>query len=533
MPEVKIIPVLGRKTSVPADDPSLFKWVSEGVALTHDVGGLNFDLERKKSAASKSFGYTQWSTAANAQATKCLGLFELYDGTNRDHIMFDNGKVYEYGTNLYTPVEVAASPGVTFANDNKDIYSIIRIGSYIVFADRAEHTPYKWKNGDANLSKLIASGTEYKFRYLVLFQRRVVGLYSDQTDGRIDVRYSTAFPTTAITSLNFPAANQLYIPNDDTIMGGATMGQDRCYIYCDNSIQQLIYYPDYEAPFRLFTVVADQGCAAPHSIVTVRNSHFLFNKAYGFCEYRGGNDFPWGGRPISEDIEEDIEAIPTDVYDLIVGTFIPLTREIVWTVPFNTTTPSKLFYYGVDTGQWRIEDRAMRYVSTFQKDDNITWNDLIAELGGTGSTWALTGRNVWLTYLSKKQKLVYANTDGKVYQHSSEGLDGSALDGHRIEPVMSFGDPKKFTFVDEIWFDVAEAGTFSVDVSHRSGDTLGEVEGTAWSSLGSLSCDSPAKPVLNVGKNARLHQIKWGTDAKNEKFRINGITLRHQPGADN
>jgi hypothetical protein len=214
MQQFAIKPILGRKTDVPQDSESLFKMIGEGVALTHDVGGINFDTTRKNNACTKSYGTVEWSNSATAQATKCLGLFMLYDGTNRDHIYFDNGKCYVYDASL-DPVVKEDSGSTTFATDNVDLYSIIQVGSYMVFADRAETTPYKWKNGDANLTKLCASGTEYKFRYLVNFQRRVIGLYSDQSEGNIDVRWSTDWPTTAITSLNYPAANQLYIPSDD------------------------------------------------------------------------------------------------------------------------------------------------------------------------------------------------------------------------------------------------------------------------------------------------------------------------------
>ena len=180
--EFRIIPVLGRKTAVPADDASLFKVMDrEGrVALTHDVGGVNFDLTRKKNTCSKSFGYSQWSNSANAQATKCMGLFELYDGTNRNHLFFDNGKVYYYDASI-DPVEIAASPAVTFANDNQDIYSIIQVGEYMVWADRAENYCHMWKHGDANLTRMIfdgnsgGSGTEYKFRYLECILCKTIG----------------------------------------------------------------------------------------------------------------------------------------------------------------------------------------------------------------------------------------------------------------------------------------------------------------------------------------------------------------------
>jgi hypothetical protein len=96
----KIMPILGLKTDVPADDPSLFQSISEGVVATHDTGGINFDMSRKRNTATRSHGYVQWSNSANAKATKCLGLFELNDGTNQNHIAFDNGRFYVYDSSI-------------------------------------------------------------------------------------------------------------------------------------------------------------------------------------------------------------------------------------------------------------------------------------------------------------------------------------------------------------------------------------------------------------------------------------------------
>ena len=43
----------------------------------------------------------------------------------------------------------------TFATDNIDLYSIINFGGYMIFADRGEHQPFKWKHGDTYLTPLI------------------------------------------------------------------------------------------------------------------------------------------------------------------------------------------------------------------------------------------------------------------------------------------------------------------------------------------------------------------------------------------
>jgi len=520
----KIIPILGRKTNVPADDPSLFRFVSQGLALTHDTGGLNFDLNLKRNACTKSLGRLQWDSAANAQATQCQGLFELWDGTNRDHLYYDNGLIYRFAADL-TQTDISA--GVTFANNVIDLYSTIRVGSYAVFADRAEHTPYKWKNGDANVSKLCFSGTEYKFRYLANFQRRVIGLYSDQTDGNIDIRWSTSWPGTAITAANFPAANQLYIPNDDPITGVGVMGSDRCYIYCEDSIQQMFYYPDYATPFRITTIVPQQGFTGHHSIVNLGDRHYGFNRNYGFCEFRG-NQFPVNARPISDDIDLDLWNINTDYYSLIVGTVIPLTDQIVWTVPTGgEAICNKLYFYNYITGQWTIEDKVARYVNSWRMYNTYAWNDLLTDLGGATSIWSAVGSSTWAYYTSLRERLVLANTDGHLYQRIGGTDAGSNLDGYRIEPILNFGDSNRYDILNEIWFDICSSGVFSIDVYHRSGDTVGELNTKGWDSVGSISCNSIARPVVTgFSKPARLHQIKWGTNLLSEPFQVNGITFK-------
>lgn len=599
MEEFSIIPVLGRKVDVPQNDPSLFMDVG-GLIATHDVGGINFDLSRKRHACAKANGYSQWSAAANATATNCLGLFELYDGTNRDHVMFDAGKIYVYDSSR-TPIATTCA-GVTLKDDT-DLYSMIRVGAYIVVTDWAENTPYKWKNADAGFTALINGGTAYKFRYLVNFARRVIGLYCTDDTGAPDlsIRWSSAWPSTAITSMTFAATDQLYIPNDDPIVGGATMGTEKCFIYCENSIQQLVYYSDYATPFRCFTVVPKKGAVNHHSIVNLGDRHLFFNREYGFMEYRGGND----AVPISDDIENDVHDMIWDNANLIVGTYVPVMRCAVWTVPMvSSGTPNRLLFYHIDTKQWWWMDRSFRYLDYWQSYSSYKWQDLIRDLGGlakiqgtadsdvtnkllssgsdftsagvivgdeahsttaglvgvvtevsatglvldtdafpygteifevgTGATWADAGSRSWAYYASLASYLVAADTDGHLYTHTGESLPGSSvLDGYRIEPILDFGDPKRKDFLKEIWFQIGYAASHSIDVYYRGGDTEAEVKNQAWTSVGSISCNSPAKPVVYVEQSARLHQIKWGTDTDTEYFEISKIIFKFIPQGEN
>ena len=71
MQEFIIKPILGRKTDVAADDPSLFQQMPDGSLATHDVGGLNFDLNRTRMVCTKSYGDTQWSNTATTGTDRC------------------------------------------------------------------------------------------------------------------------------------------------------------------------------------------------------------------------------------------------------------------------------------------------------------------------------------------------------------------------------------------------------------------------------------------------------------------------------
>ena len=92
-----IYPILGTKTAVPADDPGLFTPFGAGFA-TNDVGGQHFDLRKVRNACSKSDGYLKVNdTAVTGTTGFCQGMFELYDGSNRDQVFFYDGVGYRYG----------------------------------------------------------------------------------------------------------------------------------------------------------------------------------------------------------------------------------------------------------------------------------------------------------------------------------------------------------------------------------------------------------------------------------------------------
>jgi len=523
----KIIPALGLKTNVPENDPSLFNFINDNTAATHCVDGLNVDFSTVRNACSKSKGTATWSNSANATATKCLGMFEFYDGSNRDKWFVDNGYIYRYDSSrdpqrICDTASCAGSP-VTFASGPSDLYSFIQFGDYTIFADRAEHTPYKALHSDTELSKLIQSGTEYKFRYLEQFQRRIIGAYSDQTNGDLEIRWTDALPVWA--SLDFPAANQLYKPNDDPIVGIKRFGNNACFLYGEHSIDRIDYYPNYTSPFGIVNMVAYQGAVNHHSIIDFGDTHYFFNSAYGFCAYKGGSSFPDGGRPISENIEEDIAGIDSSYYDLIVGSQSPHTNEIVWSVPLSGAGyPTHLLYYNYLTGDWRKEDKASRFINTWVVATDLTWNDIIA-LGYT--TWSDFGNSRWVDFINSREEVGIGGTDGTATYIATEGILGGDLDGYRVEPILDFGNPNDKDMLLEIWFDIVNTGSYSLYVSYRGGDTVAEVKNESWTALGEVSFNSPDNAITRLAKVNRYHQIKYGTDGANEPFVVSGIEFRY------
>lgn len=571
---LKILPLLGLKNDVPEDDSSLFQYVSQNVALTHDVGGLNVDYQRTKNCCTKSLGYSAWSNSAIVVPARGHLLFELDDGVNRDNLLFEKGRVYYYdgtpdpvrvtqpyvnydnlaggafavgdtitgqtggttanitantGTILYLTTPTGGDGGfdnneqiknngvtadcvgtdstVSFESDEGGIYSAIQFGSYIVFADGTDagNGIFKWANGDTTLSPLITTvaATMYKCRYLEEWQRRIIIAYTNATNGDLEIRWCAALPTW--TALSFESANQLYKPTTDSITGISKMGANALFLYGTDSIGRVTYYANVTLPFGILTAVEGQGCTGQASIVNARGANWFFNKNYGFVRYLGGS------RIVSEDIiskniEEDIAGIDSRYYGRIVGKFIPHSEEIVWAIPLAAaTTPTHLLYYNLGTGQWRKEDKACRVL------------------------------DVWTRTAGQYRKPVFVNADGHTYQITGETLPSTGnLDGYRVEPVMDFGNSKRFKVLHEIWFGIVEGGDYSIDLYHRSGDTVKELLATAWgSAAGTLNLNNPARPWININKSARYHQIKWGTNLDSEKFAINWIEFRYSMQSEN
>ena len=526
MQSLTIRPILGLKTDVPQNDPSLFN----GEAC-HCVEMENVDLDRIRNSSTKATGKTQYSSSANAQKTRCTGLMELR-GSSVDHLMWDNGKFYYVaGDRSFTNVDAAVA--VTWSQTDAGLMVPIRVGNYVIMTDRVgTATPYKWKNGDANLTKLLLAGTEYKFRFLAAFQRRVFGAYSDQTNGDIEIRWTQPYTESNYwaSAATMAAGNQLFRPNDEPITGIKTLGSNACILYGENAIDSIDYFVNYTTPFAINNLVANQGFVNYHSIVDTGGVHYGFNKNYGFCGYAGTREFPLGGKPISYDIEDKIAAINPAYYNQIVGAFIPIAKECIWAVPLDgAATPNTLLRYDLMSQQWSVKKHDCRFIDYWALDSSLIWNDL-ATFGYTN--WDDLGTLRWSDLISSAAYLVLANTNGHVYTDSGESDAGSAWNGYRVEPILSLGETEKALLL-EIWFGLSAVGAFSIYVYYRSGDTEAECEAASWLALPEVSVNSPDSAVCYVNNAIisaqRFHQIKWGSDAASEVFSVNAITFKYVP----
>jgi len=491
-------PILGLKNSCAPDSIEMYKAFDQygeviGIFI---ADGQNVEFSREHTAINKAFGYATWSHTAIGTPSLCMGLHEIFDGTNRDYIFFDHGKVYYYdGTK--DPVEITVATPVTFATDPGDMYSIIDFGSYVIWADYAEHTPYKWKHGDANSTKLILSGTEYQFRYLTHVANRIIGAYTTEaTSPDLSVRWTDALPTWA--SLSFPAANQAYKPvGDDSITGLASMGNDFGYIFSEKDITRIEYYPSHSPVFSFVCAMRDIGTISNQSILSDGKYLYFFDIHRGFIQYNGATDY----KVISEPIEGVISGISVAYAPLIVGKSIPSPtgNKLIWSIPSGgNATPNKIISYD---------------------PTNEIWTPLGTEVARAMDYWRLPS--------ATESSLVFANTNGVLYQKTGETADGAAWDGYFITPIIPTRETYQKKRLLEIWLSINNryAASTYIHIYHRGGDTAGELENQDWVELGTIDMKDSAKPVLYCDKTERLHQLKIRTNAATEYFSIGDIKV--------
>ena len=167
----------------------------------------------------------------------------------------------------------------------------------------------------------------------------------------------------------------------------------------------------------------------------------------------------------------------------------------------------KYWVFNIDTGEWTIEDKAMRCVSDWRMSENYTWNDLISDLGGTGAAWSAAGTQTWAYYLTTRQRLVYANTDGKLYYQSSENLDAADIDAYRIEPILDFGLPYNYKLLKEMYGKTLSAGEWGQTVKdvrdawlHLGGSSENKKDPVSWT-------EKDFKQIINENREENMLRV--------------------------
>jgi hypothetical protein len=533
---------MGLKTNVPPNSPTLLKPMGEGVALSYCVDCNNVEFSNERMEVVKGPGRTEWSNSAAPTTQTCLGMFELDVGGTRTHwvAMGDNsgnGRIFKYdGSRDPQEVNDGVGGGTEYADDPLSKYCFLQFGGYMIFCDNGEHTPYCVDSDDANLSKLVDQDTEYKPKYIEQFQRRILAANIDTaqiTNGDISVIWATAdgggipAPSTNCTfGTGNPPTNHLFRPVDDPITGLRAVGRNACFVWGAESIDSLDYFANYTTPFGMRNLSPNQGFVNNAGVVSTGSALHGFNENYGFCEFRGG-EFPHGGKPTSDDIEDTAASIARTYYNHIVGKFIPHKQSIYWAVPLNgSTTPNAVLKYHLVDRTWSKSDIVTYWIDNWVTDTDVSWNDLLAQGFTTSDDIA---SYTWTDFVSENPGIMFSSTDGKTYLHAGTSNAGSNYDGRREEPILDFGRPNDKDLLLEIWFDFTNQGSFNLYVEYRGGNTPAEVEAASWDSLPEVSCNTPANAVCYLSKVNRFHQIRYGTDASAEGFGINAIEFKYQP----
>jgi len=491
-----------------------------GVAMsiiTSDVGGSNWDTNKRSGEIQKCAGELQFSTETFNSTGNMQALDLLYDGTNRNMCGIRNGKFYKVDTDRGVTNIDNATP-VTFHTT----YPILmcQYGAYFIIPSIGV-TPQKWKHGDANLTPLINAGgaTAYKFKFVEQFKNCIIGAYSDQTNGNLELRWTDPLPN--LSALDFPTANQIYKPDNDLgITGVKRLGNMACLIYGDNSIYSLDYYPDFTPVFAMTEQITGIGPRHQYSIADTGRSHLFFDENKGFIEYSGGKQY----EVVSDAIEPLISTMSQNYYQLIYGANISYTDEIAWAVPLNYATANNaILYYNTKTKQWRREDRAADVLGYRNYLITLTWNDLISY---RGSTWDLWGNKTWSELIAGSGKVYYGKSDGYVYEVYGDTWAGSNYDAYRVEPIVGSPDYTRHKRLQEIHILGTVDQSFSVDVYWRGGETEQEVIASSWELLGSVSQAAGSSQWIPCDKCKKYHQIKWGTSRINDRFKVSKLILK-------
>jgi len=178
------------------------------------------------------------------------------------------------------------------------------------------------------------------------------------------------------------------------------------------------------------------------------------------------------------------------------------------------------------------------YYTAVRNGDDSGW--------ATSESWTTTTVDKWIKVSFEYTEssggagaylIVYGQYDsGQAYTYYVDDVSISeSLNGYRIEPVTHMGHEHRKKLLKEIYFNIENTGDWNIDVYHRGGSTVGEVLAASWTNLGTVSCNSSARPYLQVNningaRNAKYHQIKWGNDRRDEPFQVGSLDLLYEVG---
>jgi hypothetical protein len=527
-----ILPVLGLKDDVAANDLSMFKFITDSIAETHcpdsDYVGYDNVYTNKSRCANKVGGlatYASLDIAVTSGTTSVIAAFSYaFKGIPYHYVAIGNRddelRIIEY-TSGSSAVLLSDGAGVV------DFICSSTLGvdyPYVGFFEAPDRvivtggvpgaaTPFCITPGDG---VAVSLDTTYYINFAVYFENRlfIANLDFSNGNGRFDIRYSNLNPTLPYYSasidstLSIPASNQLFYPDKEEITGIQKLNENRLIVYSKESISEIKYIANYASPFSIRKILTGYGSLCNNCIATVSGLHFFYDRNNGFCSFDGANIFP-----ISNSIQDTVDSIvPVPLPAFLGGSFgeqfhmpvchIPNTDEIAWSVSFNGTANTAILYYNYIKNNWRKDTIPARCIYP-------------------GYTYTLGTR---------KRMYVVNDTDIK-YNYYSTSNNGAIYAAYRVEPILNFGGENR-TLINEIWVRPAITTVGEeIDIWYRGGQTVREVTAASWTAYDTIRTDTapsvPARTPLGLNTNNRYHQIKWGSDSTGALFSIEKIEFKY------
>ena len=549
----KILPILGLKTNVPVDDPSLIKMIGNNAGLSYDVGGTNITYNRQRNCCTKSLGDDQWSNSAITTPSTPNFMYYFDTFSTKKNYIFRGDEGYVYDT-LEDPSEYPLQY-ITYsnlANGGGD--------GTIVSGDTV--------TGDTtSTSATVVCGTTSSSGSLYI--KDVTG-----GTGNFSASESLTFNSSEETADCDSVIQEKDLRPTDAVLYGETVIFSAINSGAHSGMTPFIWTSgDGENFYPLIT-----GTDATLYVFKYINEWYNHIIGLHTSETNGEGSIRW------------TEALPSGsnlTFPSANQIYKPGNDEITGSAKFGRNlflvygrnSICKLDYYPSATPAFGatmlidnlgIEDQKClinAYGSHwfFNKSygfiqyngsgsintENIISKDIeniiatidfskITQITGKhvrGSrqlVWAITTTQAWpdtLLYFDVDSrtwsredrtdaniiimdswpddvgtedvhKLVFSgSSDGHVYYKNGEVLDsvsGTLFDAYRIEPAMYFHDAKRKKFLKSIWFGIDSGDNAYLDVYYRNGNTVYDLETKSWQFIGSLYLRTDGDSVIHM-----------------------------------